>query len=379
MKIKPLSILFAAITLYSCGSGTTQNSGNQNADTTANNADTVTAAPTVSQPSSKPLVFEVVEKLAEQREGGFEPDVLDKLNIEKLNETPQHISYFQPYSGDMGISVFCFPYTSEGYFVLVVWDLVCDDCDGAYEYHPFNYINGSITKTALPNELKSNLKNNHIQCEGNTLKIPQKNLTFNWNGEKFVLAPENQPSEEDLSQVEDIYYPSGLNKFLTQLPNTYTTDSIYRTNITVDYTDDSFDHYYFYAFPYQNGGYLILEEHCQRIVEGDLDKFNTYNYKDGKLVKVDGILPVPALAEFLDTKKCEGHDDDVKIITELYNTGADKYIIYFPVGKQLLYTQCYPQLYKYGADDWDTDYDSLMKDDRLLPYFKWNGEIFIQQ
>lgn len=140
----------------------------------------------VSQPSSKPIVLEVVEKLAEQREGGFEPDVLDKLNIEKLNETPQHISYFQPYFGDMGISVFCFPYTSEGYFVLVVWDLVCDDCDGAYEYHPFNYINGSITKTALPNELKSNLKNNHIQCEGNTLKIPQKNLTFNWNGEKFI-------------------------------------------------------------------------------------------------------------------------------------------------------------------------------------------------
>ena len=139
----------------------------------------------MSQPSSKPLVFEVVEKLAEQREGGFEPDVLDKLNIEKLNETPQHISYFQPYSGDMGISVFCFPYTNGGCFVFVVWDLVCD-CDGAYEYHSFNYINGSITKTALPTELKSNLKNNFIECEGNTLKIPQKKLTFNWNGEKFI-------------------------------------------------------------------------------------------------------------------------------------------------------------------------------------------------
>ena len=106
MKIKPLSILFAAVTLYSCGSVTTHNSGNQNADTTANNADTVAAAPTVSQPSSKPLVFEVVEKLAEQREGGFDPDMLDKLNIEKLNETPQHISYFQPYFGDIGYSVF---------------------------------------------------------------------------------------------------------------------------------------------------------------------------------------------------------------------------------------------------------------------------------
>lgn len=375
MKIKHLSILFAAITLYSCGSGTTQNSGTQNADTTANNADTVAAAPTVSQPSPKPLVFEVAEKLAETGDAGFSTDDLEKLDMEEINKTPQNL-FFRPW--DMGIAVNCFPYTNGGCFVFVVLDLVCD-CDGAYEYHSFNYNNGKISKTALPTELKSNLKNNFIECEGNTLKIPQKNLTFNWNGEKFVLAPENQPSEEDLSQVEDIYYPSGLNKFLTQLPNTYTTDSIYRTNITVDDTDDSFDRYYFYAFPYQNGGYLILEEHCQRIVEGDLDKFNTYNYKDGKLVKVDGILPVPALAEFLDTKKCEGHDDDVKIITKLYNTGADKYIIYFPVGKQLLYTQCYPQLYKYGADDWDTDYDSLMKDDRLLPYFKWNGEKFIKQ
>ena len=374
MKIKHLPIVIAALTLCACG-GANQNSGSQNADTTANNADTVAAAPTVSQPSPKPLVFEVAEKLAETGDAGFSTDDLEKLDMEEINKTPQNI-FFRPW--DMGIAVNCFPYTNGGCFVFVVLDLVCD-CDGAYEYHPFTYINGKISKTALPTELKSNLKNNFIECEGNTLKIPQKNLTFNWNGEKFVLAPEKQPSEEDLSQVEDIYYPSGLNKFLTQLPNTYTTDSIYRTNITVDDTDDSFNRYYFYAFPYQNGGYLILEEHCQRIVEGDLDKFNTYNYKDGKLVKVDGILPVPALAEFLDTKKCEGHDDDVKIITELYNTGADKYIIYFPVGKQLLYTQCYPQLYKYGADDWDTDYDSLMKDDRLLPYFKWNGEIFIQQ
>ena len=182
MKIKYLTIALAAFTLYSCGSGTNQNTGNQNADTTANNADTVAAAPTVSQPSPKPLVFEVAEKLAETGDAGFSTDDLEKLDMEEINKTPQNL-FFRPW--DMGIAVNCFPYTNGGCFVFVVLDLVCD-CDGAYEYHSFNYNNGKISKTALPTELKSNLKNNHIQCEGNTLKIPQKNLTFNWNGEKFI-------------------------------------------------------------------------------------------------------------------------------------------------------------------------------------------------
>ena len=73
MKIKHLPIVIAALTLCACG-GANQNSGSQNADTTANNADTVAAAPVqnaepvADEPKSYPIACEVALKYAEKNE-----------------------------------------------------------------------------------------------------------------------------------------------------------------------------------------------------------------------------------------------------------------------------------------------------------------------
>ena len=442
MKKHLIIPVLAALTLASCGGGNSNQ--NNNSDTTAVatvetpqcDVSTTTAnetADTITD-TKQCIAYEVLLKYAEKYDYPSKQMVEDQFEGEfKREQLAQDPEFVEASPGDGMMRLHCYPYKNGGYYVLVIFDEVCD-CPGAYRYEFFDYKDGNLTKakSLLPkptindfyanadkfpkdifNILKPRATGNVFHYYdydshkltasfegfewdgGYDVPAPLKkyyeakeasfpSITYIWDGEKFIRDPECEPYEEDLSlfgeEVSDAEFnPYNMKQHLAELPNTYTTDSVYFALIEIDGSDDNYDRVIINAFPYKNGGYLLVAEHSQRVWEGDLTEYETYNYKDGKLAEVDGVLPVPALAEFLDSKKCEGHDNDVKKITELYNKGAAKYIYYNAGGKQLLYTRCHPQLENLTSDDWVSDYDSLMKDDRFLPIFKWNGEKFIKQ
>lgn len=254
MKIKHLTILLAAITLYSCGSGITQNSGNQNADTTAKNADTVAAAPVqnaepvADEPKSYPIACEVALKYAEKNELFLSTENVKERYASYGKEVDEHPEFMEIAPDDGFLRLRCYPMKSGGYYVLLIWDEVCD-CPGAYRYEYFNYKDGSLTKAKsllpkpsitdfyansdkFPKDIFNILKTRTSECNYCTFDRNGEKLTANfeiyewdgeyvvpkplnpyfekkgddspkilyiWDGEKFVRDPENQPYEEDLS------------------------------------------------------------------------------------------------------------------------------------------------------------------------------------
>ena len=254
MKIKHLTIALAAFTLYSCGSGTNQNTGNQNADTTANNADTVAAAPVqnaepvADEPKSYPIACEVALKYAEKNELFLSTENVKERYASYGKEVDEHPEFMEIAPDDGFLRLRCYPMKSGGYYVLLIWDEVCD-CPGAYRYEYFNYKDGSLTKAKsllpkpsitdfyansdkFPKDIFNILKTRTSECNYCTFDRNGEKLAANfeiyewdgeyvvpkplnpyfekkgddspkilyiWDGEKFVRDPENQPYEEDLS------------------------------------------------------------------------------------------------------------------------------------------------------------------------------------
>ena len=254
MKIKHLTIALAAFTLYSCGSGTNQNTGNQNADTTAKNADTVAAAPVqnaepvADEPKSYPIACEVALKYAEKNELFLSTENVKERYASYGKEVDEHPEFMEIAPDDGFLRLRCYPMKSGGYYVLLIWDEVCD-CPGAYRYEYFNYKDGSLTKAKsllpkpsitdfyansdkFPKDIFNILKTRTSECNYCTFDRNGEKLAANfeiyewdgeyvvpkplnpyfekkgddspkilyiWDGEKFVRDPENQPYEEDLS------------------------------------------------------------------------------------------------------------------------------------------------------------------------------------
>ena len=254
MKKQLLISALAAFTLYSCGSGINQNTGNQNADTTAKNADTVTAAPgqnaepVADEPKSYPIACEVALKYAEKNELFLSTENVKERYASYGKEVDEHPEFMEIAPDDGFLRLRCYPMKSGGYYVLLIWDEVCD-CPGAYRYEYFNYKDGSLTKAKsllpkpsitdfyansdqFPKDIFNILKTRTSECNYCTFDRNGEKLAANfeiyewdgeyvvpkplnpyfekkgddspkilyiWDGEKFVRDPENQPYEEDLS------------------------------------------------------------------------------------------------------------------------------------------------------------------------------------
>ena len=206
-------------------------------------SETESSAPESSTESS--IAYEVTELLVDKKLINITRDDLDNFDKQNLEQDPNHI-VVSP--GDGIMRLHCYPYKSGGYYVAVIWDVVCD-CPGEYRYEYFTYKDGNVTKAKslfpkptindfysnadkfpkdVYNILKQRIAGNtyyYFYYEGNNLTasfdgfewdggydVPKQfkkyyetkeasfaNITYIWDGEKFVRDPQTAPYEEDLA------------------------------------------------------------------------------------------------------------------------------------------------------------------------------------
>ena len=206
-------------------------------------SETESSAPESSTESS--IAYEVTELLVDKKLINITRDDLDNFDKQNLEQDPNHI-VVSP--GDGIMRLHCYPYKSGGYYVAVIWDVVCD-CPGEYRYEYFTYKDGNVTKakSLFPkptindfysnadkfpkdvfNILKQRISENtyyYFYYDGNNLtasfdgfewdggyEVPKQfkkyyetkeasfaNITYIWDGEKFVRDPQTAPYEEDLA------------------------------------------------------------------------------------------------------------------------------------------------------------------------------------
>lgn len=141
------------------------------------------------------------------------------------------------------------------------------------------------------------------------------------------------------------------------------------------------------CFPFNTGGYLVLSGH-------DYDtgydyygghkyvtaiKYNSsFIYKNNEITEIDFKLPICPLSELLDSSKCEGLENDIKIMDSIYTKYPFEIMSYNinAIEKELeiLYALYYDS-------DLRNKKEYLLKigETNNLPKYKWNGEQFVRQ
>ena len=125
----------------------------------------------------------------------------------------------------------------------------------------------------------------------------------------------------------------------------------------------------YYALPHKNGGYMALvcyQAQCEATLFWD--NF-TYVSKDGKITKVENILPVPDVNDLLDADKCKGHDAQVNDIKKQYNSAPKNYLLYSITESGELNATMEGN----GCEQWGESDLDLMKN----AVYTWDGEKFV--
>lgn len=125
----------------------------------------------------------------------------------------------------------------------------------------------------------------------------------------------------------------------------------------------------YYGLPMKDGGYMIVFDHNSQCESTMFWNDCTYTYKNGKLTKVDNILPKPNAVDLLDAAKCKGNDAAVKNIIKQYNSSPISYLLYMVEEDGNLQVSMTGN----GCEQWgeaDLDY---MKN----AVYKWDGEKFV--
>ena len=156
MKALTLTILLAlALAIASCGGGkTTQNTsdGSQSADSTktvetiGNTAD----EPSTTDNATDSVVIQVARILAAQKDNPLTEDDV-KLYIKTYTSIYNRLNIhdFQPKGIDgYGVSIHCYPYSTGGYYVLVIWEL--NGFRHGKEYHSYTFKDGKLAETQSP-------------------------------------------------------------------------------------------------------------------------------------------------------------------------------------------------------------------------------------
>ena len=153
---KPFLIIPAiALALASCGGGNSNQNGGTATDTTATvetpqcdvstTTDTVTSANAVTD-IKQCIAYEVLLKYAEKYDYPSKQMVEDQFDSEYAqNQLAKDPEFVEASPGDGMMRLHCYPNKNGGYYVVVIFDEVCD-CPGAYRYEYFNYKDGNLTK-----------------------------------------------------------------------------------------------------------------------------------------------------------------------------------------------------------------------------------------
>ena len=231
--MKKSFLLIPALALLSCGGGNTNQSQN-NTDSTA------TPEPTPA------IAYEVAKKISEIDPTWFSKEEFDKLDKVWTESDNDYFCFFQ--IGDPMFYIECFPLKSGGYYAVEMISKVCD-CPGDYEYLHYIYKDGNLSKTgsllpkptlndfysnadkfpkAVQTHLKDAVENRtdySFVTSSNGLEVtfqgfeydgdydvPKSmktyyakkgavfaNITYIWDGEKFIRDPQTSPYEEDLN------------------------------------------------------------------------------------------------------------------------------------------------------------------------------------
>ena len=182
------------------------------------------------------------------------------------------------------------------------------------------------------------------------LKYDPELSTYKWDGEKF--APCNV-LEEFAKKL-----PAKPDKPCYIYRDEYDIESEFCGNINS-----------YYGFPMKDGGYMIVFDHNSQCESSMFWYDNTYTYQNGKLTKVDNILPKPNAVDLLDAAKCKGNDAAVKNIIKQYNSSPISYLLYMVEEDGNLQVSMTGN----GCEQWgeaDLDY---MKN----AVYKWDGEKFV--
>ena len=203
--------------------------------------------------------------------------------------------------------------------------------------------------------------------------------------------------EVSLPQInEPIAYKAWLEIAKVQgLSGKYICPANSTVSYTVDMENKQVDEGYMisdevFCYPLKEGGVLTIHEHIEAAEgQGGEYCFDVYTFKDDKLTKIENFLPVPSdVKEFLDLKKCNGQDDIITRLTELYNSNPKDFVEYFFFPEeQILKLQLHPLSYSKYVEDydghparwleqyWEMRYD--YNDDKNI--YKWNGEAFYKE
>lgn len=365
MKIKHLLISLSAVALFSCGGGT-QNTNNEGAQS-AQTADSQGEAESQPVDETVTLPEEVVKFINSLPKQPDKPFFKLGSNINYDGELDTDDRYF------------LYPIKSGGFVIIFEHNEHSEDGEDVWSYTPYIYKDG-VAKTSreimpvpdatlfvsednkdVQNEaFNKNLSDYVYYVISDSLPIIHAGLklgeykfflpVYKWDGEKFA------------------YYDM-LAEFIKTLPKkadkpVYSLTDAYF--ILSQYCDNKID---YYALPHKNGGYTALvcyQAQCEATLFWD--NFS-YISKDGKITKVENILPVPDVNDLLDADKCKGLDNQVADIKKQYNSAPLDYLLYFITDSGELHATMEGN----GCEQWGESDLDLMRD----AVYTWNGEKFV--
>ncbi len=376
MKKHFLIFPFAALALFSCGSG------NQNQNQTTINTETTIATD---------------NDVASDISTDSVPEMLKKF-VNSLPQTPDKQIYHNSEVNDKNYSknnCYAYPLKSGGYLTIFQHTEMNNQTLNAYTFKDGKFYTADNdlpipdikflfrddkTKgheqdikeiTAIfnkhsrdfvvyaPNdkkpELRAKLSANFSEAEykesyGEIIDYRSLMQCYQWNGEKFVFVDKFTEFMKSLPQTAD--------------KSKYQENDFYdlpweMTSITEDY----------YAFPLKDGGYMGMFSYngeCEASMWwGDY----TYIFKNGTLTKDDNILPVPEAALLLDQEKCKQNPSKAADITKQYNKHPKEYLLYSITENGNLGVSMRGN----GCEQWGEDDLDYMKN----ADYKWDGEKFV--
>lgn len=201
-------------------------------------------------------------------------------------------------------------------------------------------------------------------------------LSYHWTGDGFSCA--DKPYKEDLQYFEVVpteWKSAVAYQAAQKLGLNFPNQELKHPNHFRMWKDE-FDPPSFnvVCFPYSAGGHLVL---CGE-GPGCLQDYKSYIFKDGEIKEIDFRLPVCPLTELLDDSKCQGLDEEIKKLEQIYAEKPSLVVLYvFNIERQEIEPQ-------YSLD-WDAELpnDTREKLVRLakydnLPKYKWDGEKFVK-
>ena len=209
-------------------------------------------------------------------------------------------------------------------------------------------------------------------------------IDYHWDGEKFARNADSKPWKEDLQYFELIpaEWKSTIAYQVAQklnLEEEFDNQQSENNNVYRLWKDE-FDapQYYVMCFPNKDGGYTVLTCYGQNYIR----EYKTYTYKDGNITESNFKLPMCQLSELLDAQKCEGLDQELAALQEVFNKTpllvATYNINNSPTVQELSISY---------SLSWDADMPSEVRNKlnniginwQNIPKYKWDGEQFVKQ